>query len=298
MLLGAMLLLFLLWQARLFCRPILQIERAMHDLESGDFQVRVPQTARDEVGNLQRGFNHMAQQLGDYVEREYAALVRDQAAQLKDLIRMIDPHFMYNTLEAISMTAYLNDDRQVVEMLDHLADMYRFSSNQGARTTLRQAVKMVEDYFYLVDVRYDEKLHLHEDIDRTLLDCECLRFTLQPLVENCVAHGFRERQEGDIWLTLRRAGEETVEVLVRDNGAGFTEDGLTELRRVLADDDICIDDYPRMALKNIHDRLRLMYGPGNGVYVDRAPLGGAIVRLRFPRIEKKEGVYDDGDIGR
>lgn len=176
----------------------------------------------------------MAEQLGELVEREYVARVREREAQLKDLIRMMDPHFMYNTLEAISMTAYLSDDQKTVQMLDHLADMYRFSSGQGERTTLREELKNAEDYLYLINIRCDGKIRFHKHIAERLLDCECLKFVLQPLLENSIVHGFGEAQSaGDIWLDVHEAQAGTIELTVQDNGAGLQEDTLQSLRTTL-----------------------------------------------------------------
>lgn len=296
--LGVCLLLVFVLTARSFCHPIISICGAMRQLESGNFQMRVQPTAKDEVGDLQRGFNHMAEQLGELVEREYVARVREREAQLKDLIRMMDPHFMYNTLEAISMTAYLSDDQKTVQMLDHLADMYRFSSGQGERTTLREELKNAEDYLYLINIRCDGKIRFHKHIAERLLDCECLKFVLQPLLENSIVHGFGEAQSaGDIWLDVHEAQAGTIELTVQDNGAGLQEDTLQSLRTILADDKIEMENYPSMAVKNIHDRLRLSYGACCGVDVSQAPQGGAQIRLTYPLIQREGGEHDHCDFG-
>lgn len=294
--LGVCLLLVFILTARSFCRPIISICAAMRQLESGDFQVRVEPVAKDEVGDLQRGFNHMAEQLGGLVEREYVAQVREREAQLKDLIRMMDPHFMYNTLEAISMTAYLNDDYKAVQMLDRLADMYRFSSQQGEKTTLREELKNAEDYLYLINIRCEGKVRFHKRIDPRLLECECLKFVLQPLMENSVVHGFGETQTaGEIWLNVRETKPGMVELLLQDDGAGLTEEIFQKLRAILADDKIEMENYPSMAVKNIHDRLRLSYGSGCGVDIGHAPQGGTQIRLTYPLVRREGGKGDKYD---
>ena len=284
-LLGVCILLVFIFFSRSFCRPILSTCQAMKQLESGDFTVRVPQTSQDELGNLQRGFNHMAKKLGEFVEQEYIFIVREREAQLKELARMMDPHFMYNTLEAISMTAYLHDDRQTVQMLDRLADMYRFSSGSGQKSTLRAELKNAEDYLYLINIRCDGKIKFHSNVDESLLDCEYLKFSLQPLVENCVVHGFDDVQiSGDIWLSISRENDCCVAVTIQDNGAGISDSHLERLRQILADEKIEMEHYPNMAVKNIHDRLRLIYGETAGVSIDHAPQGGTQVRLICPLI--------------
>ncbi len=285
--LGVILLIAFILMARSFCQPILRICSAMKVLESGDFSVRVTDPYRGEFADLQSGFNHMAEQLGAFVEREYVARDREREAQLKDLMRIIDPHFMYNTLEAISMTAYLNDDHKTVSMLGHLASMYRFSSSSGQKTTLRKAVKYVEDYLYLMNIRYDGRIDCHIQAEEDLLDCECMKYMLQPLVENCVIHGFSEAcSAGQIWLVIRRAEKHTIEILVQDDGVGISRERLIQLQETLADDKIEIENYPSLAVKNIHDRIRLSYGSGYGLTIASSPQGGTQVRLTFPLIER------------
>lgn len=290
--LGICLLAIFIVAARSLCRPIIVVCAAMKQLESGDFHTNVKQTSRDEIGDLQRGFNHMAKRLGELVDKEYVLLVREREAQLNDLARMMNPHFLYNTLEAISMTAYLTGDEKTVQMLRHLADIYRVSSEQGGSHCLRQELKHAEDYLYLINIRYDGRLYFHKSVDPALQDCECRRFILQPLVENCVLHGFEEhRNTGDIWLAARES-EGAVVLTVEDNGVGMEDEKLEELRAILADDAIQMENYPSMAVKNIHDRLRLLYGAPSGITVGRAPQGGMSVQVLYPLLRKDRCEHD------
>ncbi len=288
--LGIVLLMAFILMARSFCQPILKICAAMKVLESGDFSVRVTEPYRGEFADLQSGFNHMAAQLGTLVEREYIARDREREAQVKDLMRIIDPHFMYNTLEAISMTAYLNEDHKTVSMLGHLASMYRYSSSGGQKTTLRKTLKYVEDYLYLMNIRCDGRIGYHIQAEESLLECECLKYMLQPLVENCVIHGFRDAfSAGQIWIVIRRIENQTIEILVQDDGTGIGQERLNQLRETLADDKIEMERYPSLAVKNIHDRIRLSYGSDYGVTIGSSPQGGTQVRLTIPRIDPGGG---------
>ena len=288
LLIGAASLALAVSMANSFCRPIIQLESAMKRLETGDFSVKVETTRRDEIGKLQEGFSQMASNLKELIEKEYQSVVREREAQLNELLAMIDPHFMYNTLEAISMTAYLNDDTKTVKMLGALADIYRYRIVRGEWwCTLLDELKNLDDYLYLIDIRSDGGVRFHKAVDETLLGCRMQKYMLQPLVENCIVHGFKATGgEGDIWLEIRRADADTLEISVSDNGCGAPEERLAELRRILGGDKLKRENYPCMVLKNIHDRLVLAYGSRYGVLLQNRPDGGFNVCVRIPYIEK------------
>lgn len=276
--------------ANSFCRPIIQLRHAMKQLETGDFSVKIKTTRKDEIGELQEGFSRMASNLGELVEKEYRSAVREREAQFNELLAMIDPHFMYNTLEAISMTAYLNDDAKTFKMLGALADIYRYRTVRGEWwCTLADELKNLDDYLCLIFVRSDGSIRFHKKVDKALLECHMQKYVLQPLVENCIVHGFEDTGgEGDIWLTVQRLDDDALEITVSDNGSGVSEERLTQLRQILDSDKLTGKNYPRMALKNIHDRLVLAHGSRYGVTLCNRPGGGFSVRVRIPYIEKRD----------
>lgn len=265
------------------CRPILEMEKAMKQVEKGDFSIRVSQNRSDEIGSLQRGFNHMVDQVNHLIAREYIAALRHREAQLNEMMAIINPHFIYNTLEAISMTAFINGDDDAVDMIGRLGDIFRaMTSDHGSRMlTLRQELKTVEDYLALINVRQDGKIHVSIQVDESLLDTSIMKFTLQPIVENSVLHGFNIQQGGNIWIHVQSGENNDVLIAVEDDGIGVDEEMLKHLRQVLTDEEPSPRKRP-MALKNVHDRLCLTFGSEYGLTLDSRPGGGLIVRVRIP----------------
>ena len=288
LLIGAASMALAVSMANSFCKPIIQLESAMKQLETGDFSVKLRVTRHDEIGELQEGFSQMASNLKELIEKEYQSVVREREAQLNELLAMIDPHFMYNTLEAISMTAYLNDDTKTVKMLGALADIYRYRVVRGEwQCALAEELKNLDDYLYLINIRSDGGIRFHKMVDEALLGCQTQKHMLQPLVENCIVHGFKDTGgQGDIWLEIRRADADTLEISVSDNGCGVSGERLAELRRILSGDKLKGGDRPYMVLKNIHDRLVLVYGSRYGVILGNRPEGGFNVRIHVPYIKK------------
>ena len=266
-------------------QPIVEMKNAMARVEKGDFAVHVSQTRSDEIGDLQKGFNHMVEQVDALIAREYDTALRQREAQLSEMMAIINPHFIYNTLEAISMTAYLNDDEEVVEMIGHLGGMFRSMAGNPAtgRVPLRQEIRTVESYLTLINVRQDGKILVSWNVDQSLLDGQTLKFTIQPVVENSVIHGFEGRTEGHIWIDIHRDANGDVAIVVQDDGQGMTVDALTRLKHILSHE----ENPPKnrlLALKNVHDRLRLVFGPHYGVDVRQRSEGGLCITLLIPFI--------------
>lgn len=277
---------------RRICRPIVQMESAMKRVEKGDFSVRVPENRHDEIGSLQRGFNHMLGQVDELIAQEYKSTLRHREAQLNEMMAIINPHFIYNTLEAISMTAYLNGDEEAVEMIGRLGAIFRaMTGDRGSRMLpLRQELQTVEDYLALINVRQDGRILVDWQVDESLLDTNIMKFTLQPIVENSVLHGFSRQQGGHIWIRIELAQDESVSIIIEDDGSGVDRERLEHLRRVLADEER--PERP-MALKNVHDRLRLVFGPEYGLTAETRAEGGMRICLRIPLTADGKGETHD-----
>ena len=164
----------------------------MKEVENGDLSVRVINKRNDEIGVLGKGFNKMLAQVQDLIEKEYKANLRERESQLNELTAIINPHFIYNTLEEIKMKAYLNNDYQVVDMLTGLARLFRIMTNNSSRfITLREELNHCTTYLQVMEYREDLSMSVTVSFPEQLLDSYSLKFLLQPIVENCIIHDFK-----------------------------------------------------------------------------------------------------------
>lgn len=280
---GIIVFLLLYYFALQISRPIVDMSEAMKKVEKGDFTIRIPKTSYDEIGILQSGFNSMVRKLSELIAREYKSVIREREAELNELMAMINPHFIYNTLEAISMTAYLNEDVKTVEMLGRLADIFRsMTGNRSRFHALKKELELVDNYISLINLRWDNKINVHLDLDQNLMGCKIMKFILQPIVENSIVHGFRDNSKShNIWIKVSRVNSDEAMITVTDDGSGCSEEQIKKLKALLesnCDDKGC----HQMALKNIHDRLRLMYGEKYGVDIRSRPKNtGLVVSVMF-----------------
>lgn len=216
---------------RLIFRPLSEIEKYMAAIEQADFrEIPMPEQGNNEIIRLKRGFNSMVtaiKRLLDKVKQEEQALARNEFEILQ---AQISPHFLYNTLDAISALAMTGQQESCVEMTQALGQFYRNSLNSGKQiVTVRDEVECVKNYVTILNIRYDNKINLECDIQEDILDCRILKLILQPIVENAVHHGIRNLEcDGNIRITGYSCDDEIV-LSVMDDGVGMTQEKQQEI---------------------------------------------------------------------
>ena len=154
-------------------------------------------------------------------------------ADFKMLQAQIQPHFLYNTLETIRMSARSNNDHKVAEMAFSLGNLLRYSlSKNNQDTTLAEELEQVRAYIGIHQIRMQD-LRFDLDVDDSIISVRCPRFILQPLVENSMIHGL-SRKRGVKWIAIRMEREKDIAVIkVSDSGIGISPDKLLVLRTIL-----------------------------------------------------------------
>jgi len=282
---GIAIFLVTVWIVLSISRPILKLTEKMKEVENGDLSVRVINKRNDEIGVLGKGFNKMLAQVQDLIEKEYKANLRERESQLNELTAIINPHFIYNTLEEIKMKAYLNNDYQVVDMLTGLARLFRIMTNNSSRfITLREELNHCTTYLQVMEYREDPSLSVTVSFPEQLLDSYSLKFLLQPIVENCIIHGFQNKSQGSIRLSGELTTSNLIRIEIADDGDGLAQDRLNELNSLLRNK-TTLADRP-LALRNIHDRIQLAFGVEYGLAIMNNQKEGATVILKIPYLRQ------------
>ncbi len=200
-------------------------------------------------------------------ERKERMLVEARASALK---AQINPHFLFNTLNLIGKSSFLQEPELAMELVEATAKILRYSLDSGNRkATIQEEMDIVSTYLYLQKHRFGSAVSYTVEVEETLWNHPVQPMILQPLVENCFKHGMDGRRELAIRIAARRVGD-MIEISVRDNGQGFPArpDGPGGNRGI--------------GLDNIRDRLRLEYGMGEPVRIDSVPGAYAEVTLTIP----------------
>lgn len=271
--------------SRQITRPIRRMTASIAQVGQGNFDLNLPVERNDEIGVLSESFNEMSRELKKTINQSYVARIRQTEAELTALRSQIYPHFLYNTLEIIRMTAVESGDTQVSDMLEALSEQIHYLIGPvGDRVPLSRELDIVRKYVYLLNCRIQGKVILEINAPGAE-NIEVPRLILQPIAENAYVHGIRPKKgSGVIHIDALRQGEDLA-ISVMDNGAGMDAEVLGRLSRLLQGDQPGIknkDNWQSIGLKNVHDRVRFLYGEQYGISVSSTPGIGTIVELRMP----------------
>lgn len=225
--------------------PMTTLAVAAGQAADGDLSVKVPVVdERDEIGVVSATFNQMVASIRDNIDRERESM-QEQArlkerelsmeanlkeAQLRFLQAQINPHFLFNSLNAGAQLAVMEDADATGEFLEKLADFFRYNVRKtDSDSTLREEIALVDTYIYILNVRFAGDIHYSKEVEEGIGQIRVPGMILQPLVENAVSHGIREMMgEGIITLHAVR-DEEYIRVSIRDNGAGMTGEQISRI---------------------------------------------------------------------
>lgn len=272
------------WASRSLSTPIRSLLKQMKRVQQGDLTAHVEKVGEGELWDVSNGFNHMVMELNTHVRQSYLAKIQQQEAELNELKTQIHPHFLYNTLEVIRMTALENGDRPAAEMTQSLAKQLKYVIGEVQdEVPLHREIEMTRDYINLIALRYGN-IQIEVHIPTALLECLVLKLCLQPVVENAVQHGLRPRGGGWIQLSAQRQ-EDVLTIQVMDDGIGMSKEQLDRVQVLLQNESIgekTADGWRGIGLKNVHDRIRFSYGEAYGLTVHSQKDVGSVIIIRVP----------------
>jgi len=267
-------------------RRFTQLQRLMRRVQAGDFAASIQAEKPDEIGQLSNAFAEMVTRINLLIRNNYEQKIREKNAQIKALQAQILPHFLYNTLDSINWMLIEKKEYRISRMVTALGNLFRTSvSRDDGIVAVREEIAHVEDYLLLQKFRFEDRFQYGIEADERLLDRRMPKFVLQPIVENALVHGLARTQRGGRIDVFAYRSEEALVLEVRDNGVGIPEAKLTALLREGPELD---GTGQRLGLRNIHERIRLLYGPTYGLTLLSPPGEGAIVRVRLPVDGKEE----------
>lgn len=257
----------------------------MTRMKNGELDARYYYPYRDEVGSLAKSFNFMADEIQHYVkkqeeyirilkeERDFAAKVQKQKrkAELQALQAQINPHFLYNTLNAITWQAADQGADEISILSNSLGKFFRLSLSKGAEVIpVRDEVEHVRSYLSIQEIRYADKMRYEIRVPDGVLEKTTLKLVLQPLVENAIYHGIKPKEGiGHILITASLTAKddrETICFVVEDDGMGIPKEKLELINQGLKE--AVTDRKEGYGIYNVNERIRLYYGRDYGLYYE------------------------------
>lgn len=241
-------------------RQLNLIYLTMLRIQNGELDSYIPvdNKHKNELVDISVSFNDMLRNLNLYIDKVYKTEIENQRYKLKALQSQINPHFLYNTLEAIRMKAVLQEEPEIGEMIYILSKIFRNSIKNESILPVRQEIENCKNYLRLCDIEYKNLFRYHFQVENTLLTEPIIQHALLVMIENYIMHGF-DSNRTDNYVNVTGCVENGFAVFrVRDNGFGIKTTELEKLRLSFLEKSI--DHVERIGLKNIYQRMKLLYG--------------------------------------
>lgn len=256
------------------------ILRAMRKVRIGGLDTRIKFAQDDELAEIARSFNLMVSDLSTYINRVYKSELKQKHAELVAMQAQIKPHFLYNTLEVIRMRAVAQGAHDVGDMIYNLASIFRHMVKDKSHITLNEEIENCKRYLELTRIRYRDKMKYTVTMDPSLGGYQFMNLSVQPIIENYLVHGLRlDRSDNHIFIEALK-DEKHIIIRVSDNGKGILPERLCEIQEDLGNDNL--NDRGSLGLKNVHNRLRILYGDEAGLLIDSQENEGTTVMIRIP----------------
>ena len=261
-------------------QPVSALCENVRQIGEGQFAVEPVKSDDYEIADLDAGIQKMAQRISLLLENVKQEEMLHHKMELQLLQAQINPHFLYNTLDTIVWLVECGMNDEAVRMLGDLSVFFRTMLSKGEDIiSLKEEITHTRSYLDIQQVRYRDILDFEISIPKELEPVCLPKLTLQPLAENALYHGVKEKRgKSTIWIDCRLE-EETVVISVRDNGIGMKEDRLHELRKALNS-----KERIGFGLSAVQERIRLFYGEPYGITVASEYGKGTCIEIRIPGI--------------
>ncbi len=282
-------------------RPLMRLRESVRAVEQGNFDITVNVRSTNEIGELARDFSIMVAQIKDLMRRSTEEQELKRKNELRALQNQITPHFLYNTLDTVVWMAEAGQHRNVVTTISALARLLRLSISRGDELIgIRDEIEHISSYLTIQKLRYRDTLDYAIEVDEEILDLQIPKVILQPLVENAIYHGIKNSgRRGHVEIRGRREAEVVVLAVV-DDGVGMSPERMAQVlqpvngRRHPAEEPARRTDRrgTRVGIANVHERIKLYFGPDYGLRFLQSKRQGTTVEVRLPvvvQVEERAG---------
>lgn len=260
-------------------QPLGRLENTIRLAKEGSRHI-TEQFDDSEIGLIGQEFTGLVNRNLMLRERLLTTKIRQREQELMVLQERINPHFLYNTLDALYCMAEIHGTEDIAVMVEALSETFRLSLNKGSHLIpVSEEIRHIQAYMTIQNMRFNDRFTLDIDVDQELMQVQILKLILEPFVENSVVHGLEPKMDaGHILLSGRKEDDHTIVFVIQDDGVGV--DSMEKLHQGYGFSNVC-------------ERIRLYYGKNSGVTAESCEDGGLKITVR---IMLKDGEWDDDTI--
>ena len=268
--------------SRALTKPIEILSNTMLHYRPEDSIEGLDLKRKDEIGQLNHSFVKMGDTISDLFARQRRETEEKERYRYEALRAQVNPHFLFNTLNTIRWMAIIRNADNIVNCIDALATMLKYSMTRGGgMVTIREEIESINSYIYIYNCRYGERFIFEPDLSEEIQNLHVIKFILQPIVENSVLHGFKGQEQQGRILLYGDIEDDALKLFVEDNGTGLSPEAEEQLNK------------PRgkvtgIGINNVNDRIRSSYGEKFGIRVYNGTAGGAIAEYTLPVIREED----------
>lgn len=268
--------------SNIVARPLRQVSEAIMKFSTGDFNQKVEVTTRDEIGEVAECFNKMVEDIKTLIDSNYVIALREKESELAALQAQINPHFLYNTLDALYWQATDAENDEIAESILALSQLFRLVLSQGKKEVMvSQEMELISRYLQIQKMRFSKRLNYEITVDEAIKQVYIPKLILQPFVENAIVHGFENVNTPCNLSVHAKLDGDYMRFEIRDSGIGMQQFQIDEIWK---------EEPPRYAkqrigryaIKNIKERLELKYHSNFRLEIKSKAGKGTTVILLLP----------------
>ncbi|SFT05818.1 histidine kinase [Paenibacillus sp. BC26] len=259
-----------------------RIVKAMSKTVESNLAYRIPLNNKDnEFEQIAIHFNKMCDSLQDHINKSYVYELQQKIAEMKILENQINPHFLYNSLEAIRARLEIDGNDEGGEMIHSLAALFRASLKADSVVTLAEEIDLCNMYLKIFNARYQNFFHYEIEVEPSIMGYGIIKLILQPLIENYLIHGFDRKRQNNLLTIQGYRNENDLRITITDNGSGIGPEKLNEIRQKLTRPSQS-SDRGSIGLYNVNERIKLLFGAAYGLEIESSELKGTTIIVRIP----------------
>jgi two-component system, sensor histidine kinase YesM len=245
-------------------RPIIKLTETMQRASAGSLTMNPRVTTVNEINELNSTYNQLVKETNHLIKMVYQKEITRSRSELKALQAQINPHFLFNTLDALKWTLEDKDEEELAEFVVSMSNLFRYTitkQNDGDWVPIKAEIQHIEDYMEIMRMRFGDHLNWQLNMPLSFSQIKIPKLLIQPLVENAVLHGAGNTMKPcTISVTIQpSANHEYLEIMVEDDGPGIPQDKLESIKQAMQSGGVLSKNGNGMAISNVHKRLELYY---------------------------------------
>lgn len=278
--------------ATFITRPIIKLTQTMRKASEGKLTLNPKIITSNEINELNITYNQLAKEMNYLIQMVYEKELIKSKTELKALQAQINPHFLFNTLDALYWSLEKKDEEELAELVIAMSELFRYTithQSEGEWVLIKDEVAHIDRYMQIMQMRFGNRLSCSYNVASKLNEVRIPKLIIQPLIENAVLHGIGNKlTNGTVKLTVKQIeNQDSIQIIIEDDGIGMNEETINRIYDAMNEQKVSTLKGNSMAMVNVQRRLQLYYDPDKvkGLKIQSELSKGTCVTFEIPIIK-------------